>query len=320
MHDLKLFSGGANPRLSQSIADYLGVPLGRISLGRFPDGEISCKIDEDVRGRDVFLIQPTCPPVNDNLVELLVMIDSCLRASAERITAVIPYFGYARQDRKDEGRVPITAKLVANCIVRAGANRVLTMDLHAAQIQGFFDVPVDHLYAAPVLTDYFRNTLPADEDIVVVSPDEGSIKRALGHAKRLGADRSGGAPVAIIDKRRTGPTTTVQANILGGPIEGRTALMFDDMISTAGSISGAAKVLHDHGVKAIHVGATHAVLCGPAMERLREANLASLVCTNSIPLTEAQRLPQTHVLDVGPTLGEAIKRIHRNESVSKLFR
>ena len=182
MHDLKLFSGGANPRLSQSIADYLGVPLGRISLGRFPDGEISCKIEEDVRGRDVFLIQPTCPPVNDNLVELLVMIDSCLRASAERITAVIPYFGYARQDRKDEGRVPITAKLVANCIVRAGANRVLTMDLHAAQIQGFFDVPVDHLYAAPVLTDYFRNALDPDEDIVVVSPDEGSIKRALGHA------------------------------------------------------------------------------------------------------------------------------------------
>ncbi|MGL4514947.1 MAG: ribose-phosphate diphosphokinase [Lacipirellulaceae bacterium] len=314
MHDLKLFSGNANPRLSQSIADYLGVPLGKISLGRFPDGEISCKIDEDVRGRDVFLVQPTCPPVNENLMELLVMIDSCLRASAERITAVIPYFGYARQDRKDEGRVPITAKLVANLITRAGANRVLTMDLHAAQIQGFFDVPVDHLYAAPVLNEHFAKLLPDLSDVVIVSPDEGSIKRALGHAKRLGGS------VAIIDKRRTSATTTVQANILGGPIEGRVALMFDDMISTAGSIRGAARVLHDHGVKEIHVGITHAVLCGPAYERLEEANLASLVCTNSIPLATDKLLGNVKVLDVAPLLGEAIKRIHRNESVSKLFR
>lgn len=321
MHDLKLFSGTANPRLSKSIADYLGVPLGRIALGRFPDGEISCKIEEDVRGRDVFLVQPTCPPVNENLMELLVMMDSCRRASAERITAVIPYFGYARQDRKDEGRVPITAKLVANLIVRAGATRVLTMDLHAAQIQGFFDVPVDHLYAAPVLNEHFRNVMPELDDVVVVSPDEGSIKRALGHAKRLGsADRSGGVSVAIIDKRRTSATTTEQANILGGPIEGRVALMFDDMISTAGSIRGAARVLHDHGVKEIHVGATHAVLCGPAKERLEEADLASLVCTNSIPLSEDHMLPQIKVLDIAPLLGEAIKRIHRNESVSRLFR
>ncbi|MEN0109475.1 MAG: ribose-phosphate pyrophosphokinase [Planctomycetota bacterium] len=313
MHDLKLFSGTANPRLSQSIADYLGVPLGRISLGRFPDGEISCKIDEDVRGRDVFLIQPTSPPVNENLMELLVMMDSCRRASAERITAVIPYFGYARQDRKDEGRVPITAKLVANLIVRAGATRVLTMDLHAAQIQGFFDVPVDHLYAAPVLNEHFVKAIPDLDDVVIVSPDEGSIKRALGHAKRIGGS------VAIIDKRRTSATTTVQANILGGPIEGRVAVMFDDMISTAGSIRGAARVLHDHGVREIHVGATHAVLCGPAKERLMDAGLASLVCTNSIPLPDDLRPPNTTVLDVGPTLGEAIKRIHRNESVSKLF-
>ena len=314
MHDLKLFSGTANARLSKSIADYLGVPLGRIALGRFPDGEISCKIEEDVRGRDVFLIQPTCPPVNESLMELLVMMDSCRRASAERITAVIPYYGYARQDRKDEGRVPITAKLVANLIVRAGATRVLTMDLHAAQIQGFFDVPVDHLYAAPVLNEHFSKTIPDLDEVVIISPDEGSIKRALGHAKRLGGS------VAIIDKRRTSATTTVQANILGGPIEGRVALMFDDMISTAGSIRGAAKVLHDHGVKEIHVGATHAVLCGPARERLEEANLASLVVTNSIPLAEEQILPQTQVLDIAPLLGEAIKRIHRNESVSRLFR
>lgn len=314
MHDLKLFSGTSNPALSQSIADFLGVPLGQISLGRFPDGEISCKIDEDVRGRDVFLVQPTCPPVNESLMELLIMIDSCLRASAERITAVIPYFGYARQDRKDEGRVPITAKLVANLITRAGATRVLTMDLHAAQIQGFFDVPVDHLYAAPVLNRYFSKHIEDFSEVVIVSPDEGSIKRALGHAKRLGGS------VAIIDKRRTSATTTVQANILGGPIEGKVALMFDDMISTAGSIRGAARVLHDHGVKEIHVGTSHAVLCGPAKERLEEADLASLICTNSIPLAEDQTIEQTKVLDVAPLLGEAIKRIHRNESISKLFR
>ncbi len=314
MNDLKLFSGNANPKLSQSIADYLGVPLGKISLGRFPDGEISCKIEEDVRGTDVFLLQPTSPPVDGNLMELLVMIDSCRRASAERITAVIPYFGYARQDRKDEGRVPITAKLVANLITRAGATRVLTMDLHAAQIQGFFDVPVDHLYAAPVLNEHFLKTIPNLEETVIVSPDEGSIKRALGHAKRLGGT------LAIIDKRRTSATTTVQANLLGGPVEGKVALMFDDMISTAGSICGAAKVLHEFGVKEIHVGTSHAVLCGPAKERLTEANLASLVCTNSIPLSEDQTIPQTKVLDVAPLLGEAVKRIHRNESVSRLFR
>lgn len=315
MHDLKLFSGNANPSLSKAIADDLGVPLGKISLSKFPDGEISCKIEEDIRGRDIFLVQPTCPPVNQNLMELLIMIDSCLRASAERITAVIPYFGYARQDRKDEGRVPITAKLVANLITRAGANRVLAMDLHAAQIQGFFDVPVDHLTAAPVLNEYFRAESGIDlDDVVIVSPDEGSIKRALGHAKRLGGS------VAIIDKRRMSATKTVQANILGGPIEGKVALMFDDMISTAGSIKGAANVLHDHGVREIHVGVSHAVLCGRAVENLSEANLASLVCTNSIPLSPDELLPQTRVLNAAPLLGRAIAAIHRNESVSRLFR
>jgi len=314
MNDLKLFSGTANPALAHRIAEYLGVPLGEIALGTFPDGEISCKINEDVRGRDVFLIQPTCPPVNENIMQLLVMIDSCLRASAERITAVIPYFGYARQDRKDEGRVPITAKLVANIITRAGANRVLTMDLHAAQIQGFFDVPVDHLYAAPVLNEHFLNSGIDLPNVVIVSPDEGSIKRALGHAKRIGGT------LAIIDKRRMSADTTVQAHILGGEVKGKVALMFDDMISTAGSITGAAKVLHEHGVKEIHVAATHALLVGPAMERLRAANLASLVCTDSIPLRPDQMLPQTQVLTVAPLLGEAIKRIHRNESVSRLFR
>lgn len=314
MHDLKLFSGNANPVLSRKIAEYLGVPLGLATLGRFPDGEISCKIEEDVRGRDVYLIQPTCPPVNENIMELLILIDSCLRASAERITAVIPYFGYARQDRKDEGRVPITAKLVANLITRSGANRVLAMDLHAAQIQGFFDVPVDHLYAAPVLNEHFLNTDLDMNDVVVVSPDEGSMKRALGHAKRLGRS------VAIIDKRRTSAETIVSENVIGGPVEGKIALIFDDMISTAGSIAGAARVLHERGVKEIHVGVTHAVLCGPAIERLQQAELASFVCTDSIPLRPEQILPQFQVLPAAPLLGEAIKRIHRNESVSKLFR
>ena len=210
MNDLKIFSGRANPDLARRICEYLGLPLGEISIGNFPDGEISCKIDEDIRGRDVFLVQPTCPPVNENMMELLIMIDSCKRASAERITAVMPYFGYARQDRKDEGRVPITAKLVANMITRAGADRVLAMDLHAAQIQGFFDVPVDHLYAAPVLNEHFQSSGFEREELVVVSPDEGSIKRALGHANRLGA------PLAIVDKRRTSAETTRQENIIGG--------------------------------------------------------------------------------------------------------
>ena len=314
MNDLKIFSGSANPALAKRITDYLGVPLSDITLAKFPDGETSCKINEDVRGRDVFLIQPTCPPVNENIMQLLVMIDSALRASAERITAVIPYFGYARQDRKDEGRVPIPAKLVANIITRAGADRVLTMDLHAAQIQGFFDVPVDHLYAAPVLNEHFLNSEIDLDNVVIVSPDEGSIKRALGHAKRIGGS------LAIIDKRRTSADTTVQAHILGGEVKGKVALMFDDMISTAGSITGAAKVLHEHGVEEIHVAVTHAVLCGPAVERLKSANLASLVCTDSIPLHDDQILPQTKVLTVAPLLGEAIKRIHRNESVSRLFR
>ncbi len=313
MTDFKLFSGNANPELSKRIADYLGVDLGKITIGTFPDGETSCKIDEDVRGRDVYLIQPTCPPANEHLMQLLVMIDSCKRASAERVTAVMPYFGYARQDRKDEGRVPITAKLVANLITRAGADRVLAMDLHAAQIQGFFDVPVDHLYAAPALNEHFLKMNLPSEDLVIVSPDEGSIKRALGHAKRLGGT------VAIIDKRRTSATQTVQENVIGGPVEGKIVLMFDDMISTAGSISGAAKVLHSLGVREIHVAATHAVLCGPAIERLQAANLSSIVCTDSIPLTPDQILPQTKVLSIAPLLGEAIKRIHRNESVSRLF-
>jgi ribose-phosphate pyrophosphokinase len=313
MNDLKIFSGRANEDLARRICAYLGLPVGEISIGNFPDGEISCKVDEDVRGRDVFLVQPTCPPVNENLMELLIMIESCKRASAERVTAVMPYYGYARQDRKDEGRVPITAKLVANIITRAGADRVLTMDLHAAQIQGFFDVPVDHLYASPVLNDHFLKMKVPEDDVVVVSPDEGSTKRALGHAKRMGGR------LAIVDKRRSSAEKTRQENIIGAPVENKVVFMFDDMISTAGSICGAAQKVHEAGAREIHVAATHGVLCGKAIENLKAAPIQSVVITDTIPLTPEKMLPKIKVKSVAPLLGEAIKRIHRNESVSKLF-
>ena len=311
--ELKILSGRANPDLAVKICEFLHLPLGRILLSDFPDGEISCKIEDDVRGRDVFLIQPTCPPVNNNLMELLIMIDSCKRASAGRITAVLPYYGYARQDRKDEGRVPITAKLVANLITRAGADRALTMDLHAAQIQGFFDVPVDHLYAAPVLNQYFMEWGLPDDELVVVSPDEGSIKRAVGYGKRLGGS------LAIVDKRRRNASETQQANIIGGPIEGRVALMFDDMISTAGSICGAARMVHEAGAREIYVAATHAVLAGDALSRLNEAPISGVVLTDSIPLAPQKSLEKIKVLTVAPLLGEAIKRIHHDESISDIF-
>ena len=313
MNDLKIFSGRANPELARKICEYLGLSLGKISIGNFPDGEISVKIDEDVRGRDVFIVQPTCPPVNENIMELLIMIDSFLRASAFRITAVLPYFGYARQDRKDAGRVPITAKLVANIITRAGTDRVLAMDLHAAQLQGFFDVPVDHLYAAPVLNEHFHGQGFKKDELVVVSADEGGIKRALGHANRLGA------PLAVVDKRRTSADSTKQENIIGAPVKGKIVLMFDDMISTASSICGAAKVLKESGAREIHVAATHGVLVGPAVERLTNAAIDTVAITDTIPLKPQQMLPKIKVLSVAALLGQAIKRIHRNESVSMLF-
>ncbi len=313
MRELKIFSGRANPELARDVCNHLHLAPAAITLGQFPDGENFCKLDEDVRGRDVFLVQPTCPPVNDNLIELLTMIDSCRRASAARITPVIPYFGYARQDRKDEGRVPITAKLVANIITRAGADRVLTMDLHAAQIQGFFDVPVDHLYAAPVLNEYFRTLGYKADDIVVVSPDEGSIKRAVGHAKRLGGN------LAIVDKRRSSALEVRQSTIIGGPVKDKVALMFDDMISTAGSICGAARLVHNEGAREIHIAATHGILCGPAIERIREAPLNSLAVTNTIPLPEEKQLPNIRRLSVAPLLAEAIKRIHHGQSISEMF-
>ncbi len=313
MNSMKLFTGRAHPTLARRICEYLGLPLGRAVMGNFPDGEISCKIDEDVRGRDVFIVQPTCPPVNESLMELLIMIESFKRASADRITAVMPYFGYARQDRKDEGRVPITAKLVANLITRAGADRVLAMDLHTAQIQGFFDIPVDHLYAAPVIDEHFKSMDLADDDFVVVSPDEGSIKRALAHMARLGGH------LAIIDKRRSSAEKTKQANVIGGKVEGRVALIFDDMISTAGSICGAAEVMHRHGARQVYLAATHGVLVGGAIERLQNAPIDGLILTDTIPLPPEKQLAKLTVLGVAPLLGEAIKRIHRNESVSRLF-
>jgi ribose-phosphate pyrophosphokinase len=251
--------------------------------------------------------------VDEHLMELLVMIDSFKRASSYRITAVIPYFGYARQDRKDAGRVPITAKLVANLIARAGADRVLAMDLHAAQIQGFFDVPVDHLYAAPVLNNHLQSIDLPQEDLVVVSADVGGIKRAVGHGERLGA------PLAIIDKRRLSADTTTSANIIGASVEGKVALMFDDMISTAGSICSAAEVLHQHGARQIFAAATHGLLVGPAVERLQAAPFAGIIVTDSIPLSPEKTLPNTTVLSVASLLGQAIKRIHRNESVSMMF-
>jgi ribose-phosphate pyrophosphokinase len=313
MRELKIFSGQANRPLARAICDFLHLPLGEVTLGKFPDGENYCKIEEDIRGRDVFLVQPTCPPVNDNLLELLIMIDSCKRASAARITTVIPYFGYARQDRKDEGRVPISAKLVANLITRAGADRVLTMDLHSPQIQGFFDVPVDNLYAAPVLNEFVESLGFAPEERVVVSPDVGSIKRALGHAKRLGAG------LAIVDKRRDTPVETRQEHIIGRSVEGMVCIMFDDMVTTGGSITGAAAKLKEAGARAIYVAVTHGVLCGPAIERIRQSPIHLLGITDTIPLPAEKMIPQIRVLSVAPLLAEAIKRIHHDQSISILF-
>ena len=314
MYDhLTVLSGRAHPALSAEIAEYLGIELGAVDVGRFPDGEISVQLEQNIRGCDVFLIQPTGPPVNDNLMELLILIDACKRASASRITAVIPYFGYARQDRKDSGRVPITSKLAANLITKAGANRVLTMDLHAAQIQGFFDVPVDHLFAAPIVDRYFRTLNLEPRDIVVISPDEGSIKRSLQHLEHLGGT------LAIVDKRRANALETRQVNLIGGPIQGKTAFIFDDMITTAGSICGAAQAVRSHGAREVYVSATHAVLCGPAASRLSEINVREIVVTNSLPVSPSPALPNLRVVSIASLLGEAIRRIHRNESVSYLF-
>jgi ribose-phosphate pyrophosphokinase len=310
---LKVFSGRANLPLAEKIVQSIGDTLGKITLANFPDGEVSVRIEEDVRGRDVFIVQPTCPPVNENLMELLVMLDAFKRASAARITAVLPYYGYARQDRKDVGRVPITAKLVADLLSIGGADRVLALDLHAAQIQGFFDVPVDHLHAGPVINEYIRSLHIPPRDFVVLSPDEGSIKRALVHQKKLGGS------IAIVDKRRSSATETKQANLIGSSLDGKVAVIFDDMISTAGSVVGAAHVARCNGAREVYACATHAVLCGPAIERLRDAPIKQLIVTDSIPLPPNKHLPKIQVLSVAPLLADAIRRIHFNESVSMLF-
>ncbi len=312
MTDLRIFSGRSNPVLAARIAEYLGYPLGRVHLEDFPDGEISLKLLEDVRGHDAFIIQSTCPPGNKHLMELLIYIDCMKRASAKRITAVIPYFGYARQDRKDEGRVPITAKLVANLLTTAGANRVLTLDLHAAQIQGFFDIPVDNLSAEPVLSAHIkRMDLGA---LTLVSPDVGNVKRARVYANHLGGD------LAIIDKRRVSGTEIKTMAIIGD-VKDKTVLMVDDIIATAGTIGSACDVVRKFGAKRIIVAATHGVLCGPAVERLAKADIDHLAVTDTIPISEEIRthLPKLQLLTVSELMGEAIRRIHRNESVSSLF-
>jgi ribose-phosphate pyrophosphokinase len=310
---LKVFSGRANIALAEKIAHHLGDTLGRATLSNFPDGEVSVRIDEDVRGRDIFLVQPTCPPVNENLMELLIMIDSFKRASANRITAVLPYYGYARQDRKDVGRVPISAKLVADLLTTAGANRVLALDLHAAQIQGFFNIPVDHLYASPVINEFIRGLNIPSNDLVVLSPDEGSIKKALMHQKKLGG------AIAIVDKRRSSATETKQANLIGSPVDGKIAVIFDDMISTASSVVGAAHVAKRNGAREIYVCATHGVLCGQAIERLRDAPIRQIAVTDSIPVPPNKQLTNLTILSVSRLLADAIERIHYDRSVSELF-
>jgi ribose-phosphate pyrophosphokinase len=307
---LILFSGNANRTLSQEIADYLGVPLGEAEVSRFADGEILVQIFENVRGADVFVIQPTCRPVNEHLMELLVIIDALKRASAWRITAVMPYYGYGRQDRKVQPRVPITAKLVADLLTAAGVHRVLTMDLHAGQIQGFFTTPVDHLFAAPVLLQYFRERMLGSA--VVVSPDAGGVERARAFAKRL--DTS----LAFIDKRRTGPNEAKVMHIVG-EVEGRDVIIVDDMIDTGGTLTQAVPALIEKGAKRIYASCTHPVLSGPAVERIEGSALEEVVVTNTIPLPEGRPSKKLTVLSVAPLLGEAISRIHKEESVSRLF-
>lgn len=307
---LKVFTCNSNPHLAQSICDHIGVPIGKANVSRFSDGEISIHINESVRGADVFVIQSTCAPVNQHLMELLVMVDALKRASAKSINVVIPYYGYARQDRKARARDPITAKLIANLIETAGAQRVITMDLHATQIQGFFDIPVDHLLGVPILADYFLEKQL--DDIVVVSPDHGGVTRARKLAERLKA------PIAIIDKRRPQPNVAEIMNIVGS-VENKTAILIDDIIDTAGTISLAANALSETGAKEVYACCTHPVLSGPAIERIAESKIKELVITDTIPLTEDKYLEKAKVLSVAPLIGEAIVRVHEELSVSKLF-
>jgi ribose-phosphate pyrophosphokinase len=309
-YELKLFTGNANRALAEEIAQSLHLPVSDAEVSRFSDDEVFVQVNENVRGADVFVVQPTCPPVNDNLMELLVMIDALKRASAHRITAVLPYYGYARQDRKAQPRVPITAKLVADLLEAAGVDRVLALDLHAGQIQGFFNVPVDHLFAAPVMIDYLgKKDL---RDPVIVSPDAGGVERARAIAKRLNAG------LAIIDKRREGPNVAVVMHLIGD-VRGRDVVVIDDMIDTAGTLIQGVTALEREGARRILACGVHPVLSGPAVNRIKSSSLEEVVVTNSIPVNEEKRAARVTVLSVAPLLGEAIRRIHDEESVSTLF-
>ncbi|XP_030966267.1 ribose-phosphate pyrophosphokinase 1 [Quercus lobata] len=305
-HDtrLRIFSGTANPALSQEIACYMGLELGKIKIKRFADGEIYVQLQESVRGCDVYLVQPTCPPANENLMELLIMIDACRRASAKNITAVIPYFGYARADRKTQGRESIAAKLVANLITEAGANRVLACDLHSGQSMGYFDIPVDHVYGQPVILDYLASKYICSDDLVVVSPDVGGVARARAFAKKLSD-----APLAIVDKRRHGHNVAEVMNLIGD-VKGKVAVMVDDMIDTAGTISKGAVLLHQEGAREVYACSTHAVFSPPAIERLSSGLFQEVIITNTIPVLEQNYFPQLTILSVANLLGETIWRVH----------
>lgn len=308
---MKIFTGTANPKLAQSIADSLGVPLGKAMVERFPDGETAVKILENVRGRDVFIVQPTCHPPNETLMELLIMVDAMRRASAARITAVMPFYGYARQDRKDQPRVPITAKLVANLLVAAGTNRLLTMDLHAQQLQGFFDIPVDHLYASPVIVKHLMEKKLTK--LVVVSPDTGGLKMAHAYSEMLGAG------LAIVAKQRKGPSE-VEALTMVGDVQGCNCVLVDDLATTAGTLTTAARILKENGAERIYAAISHAVLTDVGVERLKNSQISELVVTDTVPMrANTSGFPVT-VLSVAGLLGEAIMRIHDNQSISSLFR
>lgn len=310
MSEVRIFTGNANPALAQKITDAIGTPLGQVKVSTFCDGEISVNIEESVRGKHVFVVQPTCPPVNDNLMELLILIDAFKRASAGRVTAVIPYYGYARQDRKAKARDPITAKLVADILTSAGADRILTMDLHAAQIQGYFNIPLDHLLGAPILVKHF--TEKNIENVTVVSPDVGGVTRARNFADLL--DTS----IAIIDKRRPHVNEAEVMNIIGD-IEGKNVVLVDDIIDTAGTMVQGANALKELGAREVYACCTHPVLSGPAIERIRDSEIKELIVTDTIPLSEDKVIDKIKVISVASIFGEAIRRIYKNISVSKLF-
>ena len=310
-NNLLVFSGNSNRKLALDICKSLNIKLGDASIDTFSDGEIRVKINENVRGHDVFVVQSTCSPSNDSLMELLIMIDALKRSSAQRITAVLPYFGYARQDRKDQPRVPITAKLVANLLTVAGANRVLTIDLHAGQIQGFFDIPLDHLFAFTILTEHIRR-LKLNSKLVVVSPDVGGIKTARAYAKSLKCS------LAIVDKRRVSDKEAEVMHIMGD-VAGKHAVIVDDMVATAGSLVEAVEAIKKKGALEVYAAITHPVLCGPALERIKKSSLKELIVTDTIPISKEKLLPNIRILSVASILGEAIKRIHCEESISVLF-